>query len=138
VNKIKYFSAITVICLLVSACKTSKTASSGGNNSKVETFDTFYDRFHRDEAFQKSRTKFPLQGKSISEGKEVKWTPESLPMMKVKIYDVDKKTYKSTYKKTDKSFIQKVWQPNTEFLFEARFELISKKWFLVYVLDQNF
>jgi hypothetical protein len=138
VNIIKYFSAITLFCLLLSACKTSKTASTSGSNSKVEMFDTFYDRFHKDEAFQKSRIKFPLQGKYISEGKEVKWTPENLPMMKVKIYDVDKKTYKSTYKKTDKSFIQKVWQPNTEFLFEARFELISKKWYLVYVVDQNF
>ncbi|HMP28683.1 MAG TPA: hypothetical protein PKD85_03735, partial [Saprospiraceae bacterium] len=82
--------------------------------------------------------KFPLEGKSIVDGKEVKWTPENLPLMKVKIYDIDKKNYKSSFKKGDKSFFQKVWDSNTGFQFEARFDLIANKWYLVYVLDQNF
>ena len=135
------FTVLSLLCLLFTACSTSKKTDNNSvkkSKSKIEDFDTFYDNFHKDLSFQKSRTKFPLGGKLITEGKEYKWTPENLPLMKVKIYDVDKKTYKTSFDKTDNSFIQKVWLPNSGFKSEARFELIDKKWYLVYVLDQNF
>lgn len=133
--------AIAIFCLLVTACSTSKrgiTGTAKNSKSKVEDFVAFYDKFHKDMEFQRSRTKFPLEGKLITEGKEFKWTPENLPLMKVKIYDVDMKTYKISYEKRDNSFFQKIWLPGSGFKSEAKFELIDKKWYLVYVLDQNF
>ena len=57
--------------------------------------------------------------------------------MKVKIYDIDKSQFKVEFKKTDKTFMQRVWIANSGFNSECRFELINKKWFLVYALDQN-
>lgn len=133
--------AVLIFFSLITACSTPKSGITGRakkSKSKVEDFDAFYDKFHKDMAFQRSRTKFPLEGKLITEGKEFKWTPENLPVMKVKIYDVDKKTYKILYDKKDNSFFQKVWLPGSDFKSEAKFELIDNKWYLVYVLDQNF
>lgn len=133
--------AVVIFCLFMSACSTSKPSSAGTtkkSESNTEDFDAFYDKFHKDMVFQKSRTKFPLDGRLITEGKEYKWTPENLPLMKVKIYDVDKKTYKISYDKKENSFFQKVWLPGSGFKSEAKFELINNKWYLVYVLDQNF
>lgn len=98
----------------------------------IEDFDRFYDKFHQDGAFQMSRLKFPLQG---HDGVGNKWTKTNWTLMKGRIYEVDKSQYKVEYKKTDKSFFQKVWIENSGFNSECRFELIDTKWYLVYALE---
>lgn len=74
---------------------------------------------------------------SIKGFEKTQWTRDNLPLLKTKIYDVDTTQYKVTFKKTEKMFTQKVWIENSEFSSEFRFELIDKKWYLVYVLDQD-
>jgi hypothetical protein len=102
-----------------------------------EDFDKFYDKFHKDSLFQVSRTKFPLGGMSIEGVKKTQWTRENLPLMKAKIYEIDTTHYKVAFKRTEKTFTQKVWVEGSEFSSECRFKLINNKWYLVYVLDQN-
>ena len=46
------------------------------------------------------------------------------------IYDVDKQTYKTEYKKNPDSFVQKFWLPGTGFSAEYRFALLKGKWYL--------
>lgn len=105
--------------------------------TNTEDFDSFYDKFHQDDNFQKSRIKFPLGGMSIDDGDEIPWTRDNFPLMKVRIYDIDTKEYKTSFDKKPTRFTQRVWLEDSEFSSEYRFELIEGRWFLVYVLDQN-
>lgn len=136
-----YFLGIILICcfFLTSCHSTKKTTKSDTTYKKVsgENFDKFYKKFHKDSEFQISRIKFPLSGMLIDGPTKSKWTKNNLPLFKVMVYDVDQTQYKVLYKKTDTTFTQKVWTENSGFLFECRFELIDKKWYLVHVLDQN-
>jgi len=103
-----------------------------------ENFTKFYDRFHKDSVFQMSRIKFPLSGMSADGSGEKNWDKKNWRVMRVKIYDVDTAQFKVYFKKTEKVFIQKVWIANSGFSSECRFELIDRRWYLMYVLDQNF
>lgn len=121
------------LVLITSSCSVFQSAK----KTPMEDFDTFYDRFHEDESFQRSRVKFPLGGMSIEDGDEIPWTRDNFPLMKVRIYDVDTREYKVSYEKKPTRFTQRVWLEASEFSSEYRFELIDGKWFLVYVLDQS-
>jgi hypothetical protein len=124
---------------LLTNCHSTKehTKSSASDKNSGEDFDKFYERFHKDSVFQVSRLKFPLGGMSIKGGEKILWTKDNMPLLKTKIYDVDTTQYKVTFRKTEKTFTQKVWIENSEFSSEFKFELINKKWYLVYVLDQD-
>jgi hypothetical protein len=108
-----------------------------GKKNSIEDFDKFYNRFHKDTLFQVSRIKFPLGGMFVDGFKETQWTKKNLPTMKSKIYDIDTMQYKISFKKTEKTFTQKVWVEDSGFSTEFRFEVINNKWYLVYILDQN-
>jgi hypothetical protein len=126
--------------IILTNCHSARKASKGETFSirgPGENFDKFYDKFHKDSSFQVSRTKFPLGGISVEGYKKTKWTRDNLPLMKVKVYDIDTTQYKVSFKKTEKTFTQKVWIENSGFSFECKFELIDNKWYLVYVLDEN-
>lgn len=127
------FSAVIIFGML--SCNTSRGLSLTG--SKVEDFDKFYDRFHKDVNFQMSRIKFPLEGEYVDGAQTEKWDKNNWIMMKEKIYDIDRSQFKVQYKKTEDSFFQKVWLENAGFSAEYRFELIGKKWYLVYAVDRN-
>jgi hypothetical protein len=118
-----------------STSKISREEASIRNQGK--DFDKFYDKFHKDSLFQVSRIKFPLGGMYVDGITKTRWTRDNLLMMKTKIYEIDTTKYKRTFKKTKNSFTQKVWIEDSGFRSECRFELIDKKWYLVYVYDQN-
>ncbi len=101
----------------------------------MEDFDTFYNRFHEDESFQRTRVRHPLGGMMVEEGEEIAWTRQNFPLMKVRIQEVDTKEYKVSTKKDATSFTQRVWLEDSEFSSEYKFELIDGKWYLVYVMD---
>ena len=128
-----YFLGIMTLTLL--SCKSTQGLTFPG--SKQENFDKFYDRFHADKNFQISRIKFPLEGEYVDGGQTTKWDKKNWIMMKEKIYDIDRTQFKVQHKKTEDSFYQKVWLDNTGFSAEYRFELIRKKWYLVYAADRN-
>ncbi len=138
----KLFS-LSLVFILTAAILTNCHSTREGSqsytlkNNSGEDFDKFYERFHEDSVFQVSRLKFPIGGMSIKGFEKTQWTRDNLPLLKTKIYDVDTTQYKVTFKKTEKMFTQKVWIENSEFSSEFRFELIDKKWYLVYVLDQD-
>jgi len=138
----KLFSLSLVFILttaILTNCHSTRESSKSYTLKKNsgEDFDKFYERFHEDSVFQISRLKFPIDGMSIKGFKKTQWTRDNLPLLKTKIYDVDTTQYKVTFKKTENMFTQKVWIENSEFSSEYRFELIDKKWYLVYVLDQD-
>ncbi len=133
------FPLVIVLTLLVlvslTGCQSIRSIFHPEKTKPVEDFDAFYDRFHADESFQRSRVRFPLGGMMVEEGDEIPWTRKNFPTMKVRIYDVDTSEYKIEYQKEKTRFTQRVWLEDSEFSSEYRFELIDGKWYLVYVLD---
>lgn len=136
------------LSLLIINCKTTRVKinkeASIANESKTrlkvnfdEDFDKFYARFHSDSIFQMSRIVFPLNGIHIDGFEETKWDKKNWILIKTKYYDVDTTQFKVKYNKTSKTFTQKAWIENSGFSSECRFEIISKKWYLVYFLDNN-
>lgn len=130
-----------VVCL---ACLTScgvfkkkEKARPDRSVSRVENFDSFYEKFHNDQSFQWSRLAFPLEGKLIDGEREEAWSKDNWMMMKVQIYDINQEGIQTTYDKTPTSFYQKFWADDAGFFAEYRFELRDKKWFLVYAKDVN-
>lgn len=123
----------------MSGCKSVKNNSTKDPDSmsSIENFDAFYNRFHTDSLFQMSRIKFPLQGIKVDGEGEKKWSKKNWITMKAKIYDVDTTRFKTDYKKTDDSFTEKFWIEDSGYVSEYRFNLIHKKWYLVYANEQN-
>jgi len=142
-NRLRLF-LLVLICACTSFvftnCKSTKEIQHKSELFKrtVEDSDKFYEIVHSDSLLQESRIKFPLEGMSIDGTGEKLWTKENLPRLKVMVQDVDTTKFQVYFKKTDKDFTQKFWIENSGFSSECRFELISRKWFLVYVYDQNF
>ncbi|MFZ1749469.1 MAG: hypothetical protein WAU01_04735 [Saprospiraceae bacterium] len=132
---LKYVTLYVLLFIGFTGCKVFKKGDK--SNSKIEDFDQFYDRFHKDAEFQMSRIFFPIDGEFVDETGGKKWTKQNWQVMKVKIYDVNVKGYKKSFEKTNDSFYQKVWIPNSGFISEYRFKLINQKWMLVYALESN-
>lgn len=84
-----------------------------------------------------SRIRFPIEGLNIDGNQTTTWNKNNWAVLTVRIFDIDKKKFKTTHKKTDNSFEQKVWIEDSGFLAEHKFKLIGKKWYLVYAYDQN-
>jgi hypothetical protein len=143
------FLVFFLMLSLLSGCKGTKNTTRNSNSNQetktntktvqksVENFDEFYHKFHTDSVFQKSRIKFPLQGKMINGQEEINWTKDNWMIMKTRIFDIDTVTYKISHEKTETSFYQKFWLEDSGQSAEYRFELIGNKWYLVYALDQN-
>jgi hypothetical protein len=141
--------ALTVVffalLVLSTGCKSPKNVvanstpqeKNANHKQDIENFDEFYHKFHTDSVFQMSRIRFPLEGKMIDGQDEIAWTKENWIVMRTKIYDIDHNQYKTSFKKTETTFFQKFWLENSGLSADYRFELIGKKWYLVYALDQN-
>ncbi|NQU31869.1 MAG: hypothetical protein HQ521_01430 [Bacteroidetes bacterium] len=129
---------ITVVISMTS-CKSIKNKRTNdlAAESSIENFDEFYNRFHADSLFQMSRIKFPLKGNKVDFEGEKKWSGKNWITMKTRIYDVDTSEFQTDYKKTDISFIQKFWIEDSGYFSEYRFNLIHKKWYLIYANEQN-
>lgn len=126
--------------VLITNCKTVKKTTNDKElhvKSSVENFDEFYNRFHADSVFQMERIKFPLKGIKVDWKGKKKWSKKNWITMKTKIYDVDTIEFRTDYKKTDDSFMEKFWVEDSGYYSEYRFNLIKKKWYLVYAREQN-
>lgn len=130
-------SGLVLLLITQTGCRGIRSIFQPDNKQTMEDFETFYDRFHTDESFQRSRVQWPLQGMTLEDGDEIPWTRDNFPIMKVRIYDIDTSEYKTEYKKESTRFTQRVWLEDSDFSSEFRFECIEGKWYLVYVLDES-
>jgi hypothetical protein len=135
--KKKFCISTLFILLILVGCKTNNTSSNSEVSSRIEDFDTFYDRFHNDSAFQLSRVKFPLNGGRFENGNEIEWTKENYTLLKTKIYDVDTIQFKTSYSKTDSTFYEKIWIDDSGFWVECEFRIIDQNWYLTTFNESN-
>ena len=113
------------------------------SHQDIENFDSFYQKFHEDSAFQISRILFPIKGvkfdvmnyNPLDSNKIVEfiWTKEN--------WDIHKKITDSTIKietvKTDTVVKQHIYIENSGFQVERDFKLMSNKWYLFYYSYRN-
>lgn len=125
------FSALVLVVLIWSSCGSQRRFLG------TEDFDTFYQRFHIDSAFQYSRLNFPLQGKKINSNGEVEWTPNNWMPITIPVFETDTSVFEVRYERGKNTFTQKSWVDSSGFSVEYRFELLKRKWFLVYALEVN-
>lgn len=136
----KTVSKIILILILLGSlisCKSTQKPSAAVS-SKSENFDEFYKKFHQNVNFQVSRIKFPLKGGMLDSFTSTKWTKSNWIPMKVPVYEIDKNQYNVLIDKTDTTFSQKVWVPDSGFSSEHKFELLKGKWYLVFARETNF
>ncbi|HRD06029.1 MAG: hypothetical protein U0V54_14900 [Saprospiraceae bacterium] len=133
-TRLWYFFLLFLLLTVISCSSTKKGQK---DIEGIENFDQFYNRFHSDEGFQLSRIRFPIEGLNIDGNKTTTWNKNNWAVLTVRIFDVDKKKFRTSHKKTATTFEQKVWLEDAGFLSEYKFELIGKKWYLVYAYDQN-
>ena len=122
---------IAIIATFTTSCSTQR------NFSFKEDFDSFYQKFHSDSAFQYSRLRFPLQGQKIDGDENQKWNNNNWNILTIPVFIADTSVFKVEYNKTEKTFTQKSWIESSGFGVEYRFELIRRKWYLVYALEVN-
>jgi hypothetical protein len=125
------FSALVLVVLIWSSCGSQRKFFG------AENFDAFYQRFHTDSAFQYTRLKFPLQGKRVDADGDHQWTPKSWTPLTKPVFDADTTVFKVEYEQTRNTFTQKSWIDSSGFSVEYRFELLKRKWYLVYAMEVN-
>jgi len=105
---------------------------------KVESFNSFYEKFHIDSVFQYQRLHFPLQGEKIDNDMKASWTKENWRFIPTKIRSIDTSQFEITIIETDSTVIEKLeFNDDTGFHFDTRYKLINGKWFLIECNDIN-
>lgn len=138
INILRVIFLISIISFFTNCSSVNKIQNKESRKkSSVENFDVFYDKFHSDSVFQMSRISFPLKGEKVDWNGQQQWTIKNWVTLKTKIYDVSTSEFKTDYKKTDSTFVQKFWLKDSGYFSEYRFELINKKWRLVYAHENN-
>lgn len=104
-----------------------------------QDFETFYDRFISDSAFQMSRIKFPLKGQYQDYDNERKWLKENWPLMTWDLRS-DKDTLGNEYEIRQDSleFYWAIFCRDCGFSFEMQFEKLEGKWYLIYRQENNY
>jgi hypothetical protein len=104
-----------------------------------EKFDTFYNRFTTDSAFQISRVIFPLKGAKyflnyMMEEDSIPWIKDKWEFSRINIYKLDTIRYGTEINVQESDVDENIWTKNSGLGMERRFKLMSGKWYLVYFL----
>lgn len=130
-RKCVIFASIIGLAWVFSSCSTIN------KRSEIETFESFYDKFHKDYTFQKSRISFPIDGYQEDSKGRVNWSDTNWNLHKGKVTDIKDNTFKVTIQKEKKRVYERVVVPNSSFYFDRTFELKKRQWYLVQCIDKG-
>jgi hypothetical protein len=104
-----------------------------------EEFNSFYNRFTTDSAFQISRVIFPLEGATYfvnyrDELDSIPWNKDKWKFCIANIYKLDSIKYKMNILIQGSDVKENIWIKGSGFEMERRFKLINGKWYLVYYI----
>lgn len=129
------FALLMCSCAAPEAHKIEDVIQNTSSTDTIESFDTFYTKFHTDSAFHMSRIKFPLSGYSDDCGEQTNWTPENWRVFKVPITEIDTNEFKVSRKSLPNEVMEKVWLEDAGFSIEVKYQLIEGKWYLKHYLE---
>lgn len=103
----------------------------------AEDFESFYNKFLKDSAFQISRVQFPLKGQQIHLRGTYAWKKEKWVMIKAKASEVDRSVYNVKTVKRGDYYFEGIYCKNCVFSFEMEYRLINGKWYLVSLAEKD-
>lgn len=126
--KIRYL--LLLLCISCWACQGTKKVSA----KKQESFDVFYQRFHRDSLFQIERVRFPLNGYAIEGGRVSSWSKAEWVMHKNGLEAIDTAIYQTERFTQHEVLQERIYQADSGVLIERHFSLLQNQWFLTFYL----
>lgn len=150
-NANRIFLLVGALAVLFSCGRTTKESTTIQGNGivahkapdiekvkRVESYVTFYRKFHSDSLFQMSRIKFPIEGYyTDSAGIEQAWTKKSWIMHRSQIQNADTSIFKLELTNTNKQKEELLYIEGSGFKVERKFKQINGKWYLIYYVDEN-
>lgn len=141
----RVMTGLSVIAFWLLACQYPHQNGFQKHNTREKTmdesFDWFYQNFHKDSVFQLQRITFPLAGSDMGEDynpiedKETfYWTKSNWTLMKTPQLDEDMKL---EINKNDSTVSERIYIPDSGFEIIRQFTLIQGKWYLTYYGNQN-
>ena len=118
--------------LSTTACRSTRPSTAN------ESFDTFYDRFMTDSAFQMQRTRFPLPGQKFTaevEDSTYQWTPTNWRMLSEPRLDTT--YFQRSLAVSDTLATDEISGKSTGFYFKMVYRPLRRKWHLVYMVDRD-
>lgn len=120
-----------VVLLLCGACTGGRQI---GNGSAPEDFMQFYQRFHRDSLFQRSRVRFPLDGYRIEGGRITAWSGADWAPHRNGLEAIDTTVYRIERLRGEGEIREKIYQDQGGLLIERHFRLLDQRWWLTFYL----
>lgn len=130
------------ISLLSMSCKKKQSQETSpittGSEEQVESaipsdFEVFFEQFHQDTSFQKSRISFPLRGKISSEdGTITDYVYNQENWIVHKPYDDMGGTFQRSYSETLGIITEKIQTVNAPYRMLRRFAKLGGEWNLIY------
>jgi hypothetical protein len=107
------------------------------DSTQGENLEEFYIRFNRDKQFQRSRIKYPLNGKffdgTVRDSGNIDYVWQESDSLDYNVLSLDTTVYKrERLEQSDSSLTEKIFIPNSGFKIEANFKRINGQWFLIY------
>lgn len=142
----KRYSFMIALILLFGACgngtDSNKTEATEGKEATYQEFAAFYERFHRDSAYQMERIMFPLPGlpreadSTLIASGSYRWTAENWSLQRP--LNLQQSNFKRELIPVSKALIiEKLIQPEYNLQIERRFSRLEDGWHLIYYAGLN-
>lgn len=117
-------------------------ACSGDAKSETDSFETFYERFHRDADYQMTHVTFPLEGlpsdadaETIASG-NFHWQEDEWELQRP--FDLENSDFKREFIKFgDDLVVEKIIHQSGEYGTIRRFAKMGEEWYLIYYAGLN-
>jgi len=135
-----WFGLLGIVFLMI-GCKQSNSDDLGLGPG-LASFETFYEKFHRDSVYQMEHITFPLQGlpgnykNKTDYSPDFRWTTQNWNLNKP--LDLEATHFvRSFIAVSDELIIEKLQFESGEYGMERRFSLMNGEWMLIYYAGIN-
>jgi hypothetical protein len=145
-NKGRFFATVSIftVSLLIfgESCKKKSSLNREEKGALPKDFVAFYDKFHKDSAYQMAHITFPLDGlpthadSSVFDNGGFRWQKENWRMHRLENFS-DSLFIRQFDNPTEGYVLEVVKQKDTPFGIMRRFFKRGEEWFMIYYSDMN-
>jgi hypothetical protein len=145
-SKSRLFITVSIFALSLlifgESCKKKSSLNRDEKGALPKDFVSFYDKFHKDSAYQMAHITFPLDGypthvdSSVLENGGYRWQKEDWKMHRLENFNDSLFTRQFDHP-VDELVVEVVKQNNTPFGILRRFYKRGDEWFLIFYSDMN-